>query len=112
MQGVSDRLGSVVKSARLEKRFTQKELAKRLSITPRYLMSIENRQKTPSCDLLFRIIRELGISADSVFYPEYRQERTVLNNLQFMLRRCDEKDMRVIVATLQSLLANKEADGR
>jgi len=40
MHKVSDKLGSVVKAARLEKHLTQKQLAERLSITPHYLMSI------------------------------------------------------------------------
>ena len=67
MHKVSDKLGHVIRSARLEKHLTQKQLAKRLSITPHYLMSIENKKQIPSCDLLFRIIRELEISADTIF---------------------------------------------
>jgi hypothetical protein len=75
-------------------------------------MSIENKQKIPSSDLLFRIIRELGISADAVFYPEHEQDPALLGNLRILLSRCDEKDMNVVMATLQSLLENKETDRR
>jgi cytoskeletal protein RodZ len=45
MNSVSIRLGGVVKAARLDKQLTQKELAGRLSISPHYLMSIENKKK-------------------------------------------------------------------
>jgi len=64
----------MIKTARNEKQLTQKQLAERLSITPHYLMSIENKQQIPSCDLLFRIIRELELSADTIFYPEHEEK--------------------------------------
>jgi hypothetical protein len=75
-------------------------------------MSIENKQKIPSCDLLFRIIRELGISADRIFYPEYEHDHSMIGNLSNLLNCCDEKDINVIKAILQSLLDNKELDRR
>lgn len=71
-------------------------------------MSIENRKQIPSCDLLFRIIRELDISANCIFYPEYEKNCRAMEKLHMYLGRCDEKDMNVVVATLQSLLENKE----
>ena len=111
MHRVSDKLGKVIKSARSEKHLTQKQLAQRLSVTPHYLMSIENKKQIPSCDLLFRIIRELEISADTIFYPEYNHDHALVKKLQILLSRCDEKDISVIIATLQSLLENKESDG-
>jgi transcriptional regulator with XRE-family HTH domain len=109
---VSDKLGNVIKLARLEKHLTQKQLAKRLSITSHYLMSIENKQQIPSCDLLFRIIRELEISADTIFYPENEHDHALVGKLRILLSRCDEKDINVIIATLQSLLENKETEMR
>ena len=112
MHKVSDKLGHVIRSARLEKHLTQKQLAKRLFITPHYLMSIENKKQIPSCDLLFRIIRELEISADTIFYPEYEHDHALVGKLRILLSRCDEKDINVIIATLQSLLENKETETR
>ena len=111
MHQVSDKLGTVIKNARLAKQLTQKQLAKRLSITSHYLMSIENRHQIPSCDLLFRVIRELQISADTIFYPEYEQNHPAVEKLKRLLIQCDEKDVNVITATLQSLLENKIPDG-
>ena len=65
-----NRLGSILKAARKAKGLTREQLAEIMSITPRYLMSIENENKKPSYDVLFRLVRELGISADTIFYPE------------------------------------------
>lgn len=107
-----DELGNIVKTTRLDKHLTQKQLAKRLSITPHYLMSIENKGKIPSCKLLYRIVRELEIPADTIFYPEYRCDCISTKKLQVLLRKCDEKDITVIMATLQSFLQAKNSDGR
>ena len=101
-------LGGVVKSARTERNLTQKQLAERLGIISHYLMSIENKQQIPSGELLFRIIRELEIPADTIFYPEYGHDNAVVKKLQILLSQCNEKDITVIMATLQSLLQVKD----
>ena len=72
-ENIVDRLGGVVKSARLERHLTQKQLAGQLAISTHYFMSIENMKQLPSCDLLLRIVRELDIPADCIFYPEYEK---------------------------------------
>jgi Predicted transcriptional regulators len=62
-----DTLGSVIKSARLEKQLTRKELSKTLGITPRYLAGIENENLTPSFQILARIVHELNVPPETVF---------------------------------------------
>ena len=104
---ISDKLGSVIKSTRKDKNLTQKQLAERLSISPRYLMSLENKKQIPSCELLFRIIRELGISADMIFYPENKSDDDMIKKLQNLLNDCDERDIAVIITVLQSLVQIK-----
>jgi len=100
-----------MKAARLEKQLTQKQLAERLSITSHYLMSIENKKSIPSSDLLFQIIRELDISADTIFYPEHGHGCELVNRLHFLLGKCEERDIEVIIAILQVLLHKKCAEG-
>jgi len=68
--GNTDCFGIVVKTARKEKKLTQSQLAERLSISTRYLKAIENSGRKPSYDLLVRIIHELEMQTDAVFYPE------------------------------------------
>lgn len=111
MHKVSDKLGSVIKSARNEKHLTQKQLAEKLSITTHYLMSIENKGKIPSSDLLFRIIRELEISADTIFYPENGHDSALINKLQILLSKCDDRDIAVIIGTIQSIIQSKNPAG-
>jgi transcriptional regulator with XRE-family HTH domain len=104
---IADSLGGVVKSARIEKQLTQRQLAERLSITAHYLMTIENNQRIPSSDLLFRIIRELEISADAIFYPEHEHDHALLKKLQILLKKCDKKDIATILEILQSIITRK-----
>lgn len=111
MHSVSEKLGGVVKVARLEKHLTQKQLANRLSISPHYLMSIENKKKIPSSELLFQIIRELDISADTIFYPEHGYGCELVNRLHVLLGKCDEHDIELILAMLQTLLHAKCTEG-
>jgi len=111
MHSVSEKLGSVMKTARLEKHLTQKELAARLAISPYYLMSIENKKQIPSSDLLFQIIRELDISADTIFYPEHGNGCGLVNRLHFLLGKCEEHDIEVIIGIIQVLLQTKCSEG-
>jgi len=104
-----EKLGSIIKSARTEKQLTQKSLAERLSITPHYLMSIENGKHIPSCDLLYKIIRALEIPADSIFYPVNDKNQDTIDKLKPYLYKCDEKDLNVVMTILQSLLENKDS---
>ena len=53
-----DRLGGIIKAARKAKGLTRDQLAERIHITPRYLMSIENENQKPSYAILFRLIRK------------------------------------------------------
>lgn len=103
----NDHLGSVVKSARLKKHLTRKQLAEKLQISQRHLTAIENEQKQPSYDLLFMLIRELHIPSDIVFYPERQKKIKELDQLQYLLSKCDSKDLNIIISTVQSLLDNK-----
>jgi len=64
----SNHLGVLVKSARRAKGKTQIQLAASLSISARYLKAIENSGRKPSYKLLVRIVQELDIPTDAVFY--------------------------------------------
>lgn len=107
-----DCLGGVIKTARQANGFTQAQLAERLGITARYLIAIEKGNQTPSYNLLFRLIRELEIPADSIFYPEQGYDRAEAERLWLLLEKCDEREISAITATLQTLLTNKNSNGR
>ena len=108
---ISEKLGGVMKAARKKRHLTQRQLAERLSITPQYLMSIENRNQIPGSSLLFLMIRVLDISADEIFYPEQGNECELIGRLSIMLCRFEEHDIELIISILQVLLQAKCAEG-
>ncbi len=102
-----DTLGHIVKAARKNNDLTREQLAEKLGITPRYLMSIENENKKPSFDLLYRLIRVLDISSDSIFYPEKQYADPITEQLVHKLRLCDERGLKIIQATLNTIIETK-----
>lgn len=99
-----DTLGPIIKAARKSRGHTREQLAERIHITPRYLMSIENENQKPSYDVLFRLIRELGISADSIFYPESESNNSKVENLIRLIYQCDEREIEAVSAAVKALL--------
>lgn len=102
-----DKLGDTLKVARKNNNLTREQLAEKLNISPRYLMSIENENKKPSYNVLFRLIRELGISADTIFFPEGKYPNTEVDQLTRLLCKCDERDLKIVTATVKALLDTK-----
>ena len=104
MSNATDTLGVTMKSARSALGMTQKHLAKRLSVSAEYIILLEKSRKTPSYDLLFRIIRVLNIQPDLIFYPEKPSKDSRIEDLIRMLYNCDERSMKVIRATVKAAL--------
>lgn len=96
--------GDVIKAARQKSCLTMEELANRVDITTRYLYRIENEGKKPSYDVLYRLIRELSISPDLIFYPERSTKDSEIENLIRRLYSCDDRSIEVIKATAIALI--------
>jgi transcriptional regulator with XRE-family HTH domain len=107
MDDAIDILGTVIKEARVTAGLTHMDLAAKLKISQRHLMYIENSRQKPGYKLLFRMIRELAIPADLIFYPELTRDRRELEQAIAMLHKCDVKELDVVIATLYALLKEK-----
>jgi transcriptional regulator with XRE-family HTH domain len=108
MKNEFDRLGVIIKSARRAKHLTREQLAAALDISSRHLSAIENENQKPSYELLYHLIRELSIPADTIFYPELGYKPSELARLRLLLAQCDEKEVNAVAETLQSLLKSDE----
>ena len=97
-------LGNIVKAARERSDITIENLAYKVGITERYLYRIENEEKKPSFDVLYKLIRELSISLDLIFYPEKPSKDSEVENLLRMLSDCDERSLEVVKATVKALI--------
>lgn len=97
-------LGDVIKAAREKSDLTVEALAEKVGVTERHLYRIENNEKKPSYELLHKLIRELSITPDSIFYPERLSTDSEVENLIRFLYNCDERSLQVIKATAKALI--------
>ena len=110
MHNQPETLGNIIKSARQRADITMENLAEKVGITERYLYRIENEDKKPSYDVLYKLIRELSISPDSIFYPEKPFEESEAENLVRMLHGCDERSIKIIKATVKAALESQSKE--
>lgn len=110
MHNEHDNFSMIIKNARLQSEFTMEELAEKLGVTERYLYRIENENKKPSYDVLYKLIRVLSISPDLIFYPEKNSEISEIDTLIRTLCNCDQRLLPVVRATITALIeaSNKE----
>ena len=102
--------GDVIKYARQKSGLTMEELAEKIKVSSRYLYRIENEGKKPSYDVLYKLIRELSISPDLIFYPERPTKDSEIENLIRRLYNCDERSLEVIKATATALIETAPKD--
>lgn len=107
MEELLNSFGQVIKNARHTAEITQDNLAEQAGVTTRYIMAIENENKYPSMQVLFRMIRILKIPADIIFYPETQHTDKEKEQLIHMIQLCDEKEIKVATATVKALLDSR-----
>ena len=104
MREIPNTLGCIIKTAREKAGITIEALANKVDVTERYLYRIENENKKPSFEVLYKLIRELSISPDTIFYPEKPTKDSEVENLLRQLSDCDERSLEVIKATAKALI--------
>ncbi|MBQ2987695.1 MAG: helix-turn-helix transcriptional regulator [Clostridia bacterium] len=57
-----------MKQARLEKKLSQAELAKRIGVSRQTINMIENGSYNPTIELCIRICKELGVTLNDLFW--------------------------------------------
>lgn len=104
MHNNTDLLGSIIKEARENDGRTVESLANSVGVSERYLYRIENEGKKPSFDVLYKLIRELTISPEKIFYPEKPSKDSEIENLLRLLSDCDQRALNVVKATAKALI--------
>lgn len=107
MQNKPETLGDIIKTAREKSGYTIEILANKVGITERYLYRIENEGKKPSYNVLYKLVRELSILPELIFYPEKPSKDSEIEHLVRMLYNCDERSMQIIKATVKAALESQ-----
>lgn len=105
------KIGTILKEERLKLGYTRDQVAERADIGVRYLIAIENDEKKPKFDVLYRLLRSLGISADKLFYPETTGNGDAeYLRLARLLQICNERDRKVVAAMIDTLVDTRRGE--
>ena len=108
MQKRPETLGEIIKTARDKSGLTVEELTARVGISERYLYRIENEGKVPKFEVLKKLVRELAIDGNLIFYPEKPSKDSEIDDLVRMLYNCDDRSMKIIRATVKAALESQQ----
>lgn len=97
-------LGDSIKTAREVASLTQAELAERAGIDSRTILNIENYHGNPKMQVLYPLIRALGIDANEIFYSRESQGSTKLHKLELLLANCSEEEIEALIPVCESVV--------
>ena len=100
-------LGEAIRKARIDKHYTQEQLAEILDITPSHLKHIESGHRKPSVEVLLHIMEVLSFSLDNLVFPLSEHE-ALINEITVKLATCSTSQLSSINDVLSVLLKNKE----
>ena len=99
-------VGRNFKNARINKNYTRERLAERAEISGRYLTAIENEERSPGLEVIYRLIHALGVSADVIFYSDKEKDND-LEHIIKLYQNCSERDKALIRTMLDAMNDNK-----
>jgi transcriptional regulator with XRE-family HTH domain len=97
-------IGDLIRRARESKGFTQAELAERLNGAVRTVIALEKDENLPLYDTLWKLVRVLDISADSLVRPEANTGSVEMEQMMFELRACSEREQHIVIETARTLI--------
>lgn len=104
MQEYASLLGNAVKKARLDMKLTQLEVADRIHADERTILNIEHSKGNPKLEILWPLLRTLGIDANDIFYPERTTESGAALHLQLFLSQCSEDELQLLSPICKSII--------
>ena len=103
----SENLGKRIREARMEKHYTQQQLAELAGIGQMYLGEIERGTKMPSLKSFIRIIETLDISADYVLRDELSSgEHYIYDEITQKLKGLSPKQRKAAADILDAYVRN------
>lgn len=97
-------LGKRIGAARSGSGLTQQELADQCHRGLRHIQNIESGLANPSYEVLSDIIHRLGISADTLFFPDITKQEEEVRHLLNKFAVCTEDERQIILKTLDCLV--------
>ncbi len=104
MQDFSRPLGDAVRAARIDRGYTQKQLADKIDVDERSISSIEKYQANTTMEILYPLIRELRIDPREIFHPELGRESKAHYQLRLLLDNCNEAEAVALLSVCETVL--------
>ena len=89
---------------------TQEQLAYIVDRSPRTVMYNENDGQHPSFNTFYQMVTMFDISVDQYFYPSKNKGSECRKRIDAMLNALDEKELKIVEATIQAMKAAKETE--
>ena len=101
-------IGLAIKRAREASGMTQEQLAYIVDRAPRTIMYNENDGQHPSLNTFYQMVTMFDISVDQYFYPSKNKGSECRKRIDAMLNALDEKELKIVEATIQAMKALKK----
>ncbi len=96
-------LGRCIREARNAYGLTQEELSEQSGVSVRHIANIEKGRLNPSYEIIKLLIKRLGISAETLFYPDIPKQDEELNQFIGKYHACSKEDRQILLKTLNCL---------
>ena len=90
--------------------YTRDQAAERTDITSRYLAAIELGEKIPKADVLVKLIRGMGASANTVIYASQQEADDECERLARLFLQCTPRERKLIAAISDTILEHRQED--
>ena len=101
---------AIGKEKRKASGLTQEQLAYIVDRAPRTIMYNENDGQHPSLNTFYQMVTMFDISVDQYFYPSKNKGSECRKRIDAMLGSLDEKELKIVEATIQAMKAAKETE--
>lgn len=103
-------IGRAIKRAREASGMTQEQLAYIVDRSPRTIMYNENDGQHPSLNTFYQLVTMFDISVDQYFYPSRNADSECRKRIDAMLGSLNERELKIVEATIQAMKAAKETE--
>ena len=103
-------IGKEIKEKRKASGLTQEQLAYIVDREQRTIMYSENAGQHLSLNTFYQMVTMFDISVDQCFYPSKSSGSECRKRIDVMLNSLDEKELKIVEATIQAMRAAKETE--
>ena len=89
---------------------TQEQLAYIVDRSLRTIMYNENDGQHPSLNTFYQLVTMFDISVDQYFYPSRNADSECRKRIDAMLGSLNERELKIVEATIQAMKATKETE--